>query len=374
MKVLLLHSDSIMQGQTIGGLGVVVQNLMKFWGEDDELYIVSFGGKDFQYSKNISHKAVKYKMVPNIPHATYRAFFIQPNLMRVALDFPAPDVVVGCDWNCSFAAKQLALHYGVPYVFWSHISPLSYCVKDEMDLIRTEAAIEVHALEQADAVLHVSESYAASFPFFLFAHKTAAIHNGVDLQDFEYKSEKSPFRYPEKFNVVFLGRAAKQKGIDKLIKTALPENCVLNFCVMDNKNTINGFETILYRLAEADPERYQFIGQVNGDVKSNYLRWADALIVPSLSEPFGLVGLEGLAAKTLVISTMVEGLGDFLHEDFAIKCLPEPDSISEAIRKAQSLSKEQREQMIECGYCVAQAHDWRMIVPKLKDFFKQTIK
>ncbi len=192
MRVLLINSDNPIV--PVGGVAEVMKAMMKHWNTDggkDELNVISFGGTDFIMDSTalVQHKKVRYEAVPNIQYSTYRSLFIQANLFRTALEFDRPDVIIATDWNCALAGKQLALHYGVPYVFWSHLSPTSYCIPDSQGHIKVESSIELQALEEADLILHVSESYSQRFPFNLFVQKTQVVHNGCDLEDFVYKEK-----------------------------------------------------------------------------------------------------------------------------------------------------------------------------------------
>lgn len=369
MRILLLNSDNLQD--PIGGLGIVIQKLIKFWGPEHELDVIGFGGHDVKPAPNIHYKVVRHFDVPNIQFTTYRSLFVQSSLIATALEFDGdPDLIVGCDWNTVCAARDIASFYEIPYIFWSHLSPSSYCVQDDFNnLIRIEEALELQGIDLADKILHVSESYSKRFPFNLYQDKVHIIRNGVELDEFSYKG-KNPYPYKDKFNVLFLGRPTKQKGIYPLIELELPENVTLNFALANSKG-LASVENLadIQKKCDDNPAQFSYLGDIRGKVKSNYLNHADALIIPSLSEPFGLVGLEGLASKTIVISSMVEGLGDFLKENVAIKCVPTKEGILEAIKQAQSLSVEERAIRIEKGYEIAKQHAWEKIVPQLKKFF-----
>ncbi len=378
MRTLVLNSDNPIV--PIGGVAEVIRAIMKFWNYDglnDNLDVISFGGEDFYMdeSKLIHHKVVRYEPVNNIQYQTYRSLFIQANLFRTALEFEKPDIVLATDWNCAIVGKQLALHYGVPYIFWSHLSPLSYCIPDSQGHIKVEASVEMQALDLADGVLHVSENYANKFQFKPFLFKTHVIHNGIDLDDFKYKEDKSPYKHTDRFNLLYLGRPVRQKGIPWLLEAKLPKNVILNFALADNRGLAAlGQTNLCSELCNQNPEQYQFLGDIRGTVKSNYLNWADAVIIPSITEPFGIVGLEALASKTLVISTLVEGLGNYMDSSFVIKIDKESsEAITDGIVRACKLGKVDKHTMIETGYEVAQNHDWRQKVIEIKNYLKEYI-
>ncbi len=364
----------------VGGVAEVMKAVMKFWNVDggaDELNVISFGGADFIYDETnkVHHKIVRYDSVQNVQYSTYRSLFIQANLFRTALEFPKPDIVITTDWNCAIAGKQLALHYNIPYIFWSHLSPNSYCIPDSQGHIRVEKIIEAQGLELADGILHVSENYAKKFPFSAFSEKTTVIHNGIDPEDFRYKDSVNPYFHKDKWNLLYLGRPVRQKGIDFLLEARLPEGCVLNFALADNKGLAAlGTNNIAKKVADADPDKYQFLGDIRGKIKSNYLNWADAMIIPSITEPFGIVGLEGLASRAIIISTLVEGLGNYMDDSCAVRIAVSTQGVEDGIVRAMQLPEEQKEEMRSIGSEVASAHDWRVIVKEIKEYLKKYIR
>lgn len=361
MRILLIHCDNTTNPS--GGLGFVIQNIIKFWGKEDFLDIYSFGGEDFTVSTNIKNISFKGSSIPNILQNYEKVMISQTEMFRECLSFQKPDLVISCDWQCSILGKQLSLYYKVPFVFWSHLSPLSYGDKSEQNRLST--ILEIKALEQADSILCVSDSYSKRFPFYLFDNKIKVIYNGVNLSDFNYKADKSPYKNPNNFNILFLGRPAYQKGIQNILEAKIPDNVTINFGLMGGAN----------KLIEDEYNNpcYEYLGQVKGRDKSNYLRWADAIIIPSLSEPFGLVGIEALASKTLVISTCVEGLGDFLKEDFVIKIPVGKEGIEDGIRRLIELTPEEKDRMVSVGYDVAKKYEWSVILTELKEYLKTLI-
>jgi glycosyltransferase involved in cell wall biosynthesis len=63
------------------------------------------------------------------------------------------------------------------------------------------------------------------------------------------------------------------------------------------------------------------------------LRQVDVVIVPSLSEPFGLVAIEAMAAEKLVIASRVGGLAEIVqHGETGVLIEPgDPDALAKEI-------------------------------------------
>jgi len=117
---------------------------------------------------------------------------------------------------------------------------------------------------------------------------TKIINPGFDYKKFKIK-KKEPF-------VLFVGRLAKQKGLDYLIQVAkkLP----------NTKFKIVGSGEQEIRLKSVAPENVEFLGFISGkklvDLYSNALIFC----LPSVGETLGFVLLEAMASGCAVISTI----------------------------------------------------------------------
>ncbi|MCL1049623.1 glycosyltransferase [Shewanella abyssi] len=108
--------------------------------------------------------------------------------------------------------------------------------------------------------------------------------------------------------LVAYGRLAKQKGFDLLIQA------MASFSEQEVTLTIAGDgedRDMLQQLAKAMPQ-VTFIGEVD-DVPT-FLSTADAVVIPSRWEPFGLSCMESVAAGRHVILPEIDGLADQITE------------------------------------------------------------
>ncbi len=103
--------------------------------------------------------------------------------------------------------------------------------------------------------------------------------------------------------IVFVGRHEERKGLGVLLEAVsrldLPIRC---WVLGDGPQS-----AALRRQHGADP-RVEWLGACDDAVKFARLRGADVLCVPSLGgESFGLVPLEGMAARTAVVASDIDG-------------------------------------------------------------------
>ena len=114
-------------------------------------------------------------------------------------------------------------------------------------------------------------------------------------------------RFPEFKNtkvLLYLGRFHPKKGVDLLINSFL-KKCKKNEILLlagpvDNADPYTKF---LQKLANKDNNQIVWSGMLKDDLKWGALRMADALILPSHQENFGMVIAEALSVETPVFLT-----------------------------------------------------------------------
>jgi glycosyltransferase involved in cell wall biosynthesis len=81
--------------------------------------------------------------------------------------------------------------------------------------------------------------------------------------------------------------------------------------------------------------KVMFTGFVDDDTLRKLQKCADVSVVPSLFEPFGIVALEAMAAKSPVVVSNTGGLSEIVEHDVTgVKVYPEnPDSLAWGITK-----------------------------------------
>lgn len=363
MKVLLILPDSPIQKS--GGLGERWFNLLQYLNFDIDCFCPGYDHRlnttnIFGFvQENSSYFAIGYTITKQIANklGTY-------DVMITSDHFTIP---VG------FYISQLLK---IPWILEFNLALFSYqklydpeklhpYLKAQSDYINY---LEKLGAEYADKVVLCSQYYYEELPYKTKNFtKPVVIPNGVNFEEFEVSTD--PFQFPgnKKFNVVYIGRLNTQKGVHLLLKCQLPKDVALHF--------VGGAEgSDLYNdvVSSCDNENKFYLGYKTGKEKVQILKSADAIIFPSLHEPFGIVGLEAIASKTLLITTRTGGIASYISADNCIVCEPTIESVENAINKAISLDKQKKQEMIESAYSNArQSFSWREIAKQYESVIQE---
>jgi glycogen(starch) synthase len=143
--------------------------------------------------------------------------------------------------------------------------------------------------------------------------KIEVVHWGIDTDNPHYHiNEHSPFN--EEKTVLFLGRLTIQKGPDYFIETAhrvlqhLPKT---KFIVAGNGDM---FERMINRAADLGMlGNFIFTGFLTGADVHRAFQMADLYVMPSVSEPFGLVALESMKNGTPILISKQSGASEVIN-------------------------------------------------------------
>lgn len=150
------------------------------------------------------------------------------------------------------------------------------------------------------------------------AQKVEIIPNGIDADRLESEYDESVLRaqhaLPDGPVVLFVGRLVHEKGIQVLLQAApsiLASHPDATFVIAGTGYFEEELRATAGKLGVA--ERVRFFGQANDSDLSELYAMADALVVPSLYEPFGIVALEGMANRVPTITSDSGGLIDIVE-------------------------------------------------------------
>ncbi|RAV14560.1 glycogen synthase [Mycolicibacterium sp. GF69] len=222
-----------------------------------------------------------------------------------------PDVVHAHDWLVAHPAITLAEFFDVPLVSTIHATEAGR----HSGWVAGRISRQVHAVEswlarESDSLITCSSSMSDEITelFGPGLGETRVIRNGIDCRRWPF-AERAPRTGPAQ--LLFLGRLEYEKGIHDAI-AALPR---IRRTHPGTTLTIAGEGTQLdWLMAQARKHKVlkatSFVGHLDHDALVGLLHTADAAVLPSHYEPFGIVALEAAATGIPLVTSNVGGLGE----------------------------------------------------------------
>jgi glycosyltransferase involved in cell wall biosynthesis len=220
------------------------------------------------------------------------------------------DIIHAHDWlayPAGIAAKRIS---GKPLVIHVHATEFD---RSGGNVNPSVYSIEREGMETADKIITVS-NYTRNIvceKYGIPPEKIATVYNAV-----ESLTTKQTDTYKKGFNekiVTFLGRITMQKGPEYFIEAAslvLTKMDNVRFVMAGSGDKMEEAVTRVAQLGIAD--KFHFTGFLKGDDVNKLFRITDVFVMPSVSEPFGIVPLEAMQSGVPVIISNQSGVSEII--------------------------------------------------------------
>ena len=255
-------------------------------------------------------------------HAMVRAGL---SLKDTSSDHPwRPDVVHAHDWLVAHPAVALAEFYDVPMISTIHATEAGrHSGWVSGSLSRQVHAVESWLARESDSLITCSASMCDEITelFGPGLAEATVIRNGIEAARWPFASRR---RRSGPAELLFVGRLEYEKGVHDAI-AALPR---IRRAHPGTTLTIAGEGTQQDWLVEqARKHRVlkatRFVGRLDHEELLAALHRADAAVLPSHYEPFGLAALEAAAAGTPLVTSNIGGLGEaVINGETGMSCPP----------------------------------------------------
>ena len=211
--------------------------------------------------------------------------------------------------------------------------------------------------------------------------KQIMIPNGVNTEPYAgiEKQNLTQFRrkfaLPEEKIVLFVGRLVYEKGVHVLVNAVqkVLDKVDAKFIIVGNgymKEQLSG----LVKSMGTD-RKVMFTGFVDDETLRKLQTCADVSVVPSLFEPFGIVALEAMAAKSPVVVSDTGGLGEIVNHDVdGVKVYANnPDSLAWGIIRVlsdQAFADHLRNRAYKK---IQEKYNWEKIALQTEDAYKAVL-
>ncbi|OFY51204.1 MAG: 4-alpha-glucanotransferase [Bacteroidetes bacterium GWF2_41_31] len=263
-----------------------------------EKYTSHVFSKDYQFSGkygyNLMEEVARYALIGSA--------------LSLKEDF---DIIHAHDWltyPAGVAAKESS---GKPLVVHMHATEFDRSGKN----INTQVYdIEREGMMAADRVItvsHLTRSIVIE-KYGIDPGKVVTVHNAVEPSLFTELSEVK--RTLNEKIVTFLGRITFQKGPEYFIEAAykiLQKDKNVRFVMGGSGDMLNRMIERVAQLHMAD--KFHFTGFLKGGEIDQMFALSDVFVMPSVSEPFGIVPLEAMRSNVPVVISKQSGVAEILR-------------------------------------------------------------
>ena len=221
------------------------------------------------------------------------------------------DVVHAHDWMTYPAGVAVSAMTGKPLVVHIHSTEFDRSGENVNQMVYDIERQGLHYASQVIAVSYLTSQIVIN-RYGVSPEKVRVVYNAIEQNGHTPDAGRAYIRNDEKI-VLFLGRITMQKGPEYFLAAAKK---VLE--VMDNvKFVMAGSGDMIRRTIEMAAEmgighKVLFTGFLRGSDVDKMFQMADLFVMPSVSEPFGLVPLEALRNDVPVLISKQSGVSEVL--------------------------------------------------------------
>ncbi len=226
------------------------------------------------------------------------------------------DVIHAHDWMTIPAAMAAKRKSGKPFVFHVHATEYDRTGGNPDERIKS---IEYLGLCEADHVIAVSQrTKSMLITHYKVPHdKITVVHNAIQQRTLPVEDLLQK-RLRQKL-IIFVGRITIQKGPEYFLHTAadiLRESSDYRFVMCGAGDLLPHMIEEAARLRIQN--KFHFTGFLSGSTLESLYAMADAFVMTSVSEPFGLTPFEAMRYNTPVIISKQAGAAELLPEQFLV--------------------------------------------------------
>ncbi len=328
MKVLFLGWE--FPPHSVGGLGTHSYNIVKALSEKGVIVNVILPFKEHSEIKGVNFLTFESELFESVYNLStkkeinemgektlYRDVFNEvEEYKNKALELSSQvefDVIHANDWVTGRAAIEIKKRTGKKLVATIHSTEYDRTAGKPWERIAKE---EKELIDNADVVVTVSRRLKEEITALYNAdeRKVSVIYNAINREKFNGIKRDSNRKV-----VLYVGRLSVQKGIDNLIRA---------FKIVSKKND----DALLYIIGEGPElsnlinlsinldlsDKVIFLGRVPDAEMEMLYSIANVFVMPSVSEPFGIVALEAIASNVPTIVSSQSGVSEIIKNTLTV--------------------------------------------------------
>jgi glycosyltransferase involved in cell wall biosynthesis len=284
-------------------------NIIPYVGPEDFAKAVEEKKKTGEsFTSNIFSKEYKFEggYGPNLMEEVSRYALIA-SAVSLKEDY---DVIHAHDWLCYPAGVAAKKASGKPLIVHMHATEFDRTGENVNTIVY---AMEKEGMEAADTVITVSNLTRKTVidKYGIDPKKVVTVYNAVDHAMMKEIGDVK--RNLNEKIVTFLGRITFQKGPEYFIEAAhkiLKRDRNIRFVMAGSGDMLNRMIKRVAQLGIAD--RFHFTGFLRGEAVNKMFALSDVFVMPSISEPFGIVPLEAMRINVPVVISKQSGVAEIL--------------------------------------------------------------
>jgi len=390
-------------GKDTGGMNVYVRDLTRYLGRLG-IHVDVFTRSQDEHVPHVLHdlgfgnRVVHVRSGPEVPRPKDELENYLPQFVAGIEDFSEIkdlkyDLIHSHYWLSGLAAGKLKSKWNVPVVSMFHTLGL---MKQRVARNAVEAeggyriSGEKEVIKLSDRIVAATPAEMAQLQWLYNADgaKIEIIPPGVELSRFYPIPEDEAKEYvgirPCDKMLLFVGRIEPLKGIDTLMKAiAIMREKDVDVCLA----VIGGETDTSAACQNEEMERLKvireqigladlvaFLGKRSQDTLPYYYSAAEAVVVPSHYESFGMVALEAMACGAPVVASEVGGLAYLVQDGVTGFTVPSDDPEALAGKLIVLLQdKKLREQMCNNAVEFVQNYSWRNIAARVAELYESLV-
>ena len=382
--VLILTTE--FNDQLIGGLGRHVNDLVRTGTKHNVTFIVMTPSQSGKESYMVEEGIHIFQLLPwqdqsedvsdYFRNLNFR--FTQFILQDLHMQF---DLIHVHDWFFAITACQLKKLLKKPLISTIHSTEFERKQFNNGRVIPQIIEYEDQLLQRSDHIIVCSHYMKTLLSKRIqIEHKSiSVIPNGIILDDMSkvlgHRDAIKRFPFLVEPYLLGLGRLVKEKGFHVLIE-AFSEICQMYPTL---KLVIGGsgpFEKDLKMIVKVNKleSNVIFAGFLTHIERNTLLSMSEAVVVPSLYEPFGIVAIEGMALAKPVLAFETGGLKEILRENRGVMVTQASrEHLAERLRFCLQYPKEM-EKVAAKGYqAVINEYQWLSIIIKTISLYNKVV-
>lgn len=303
------------------------------------------------------------------------------------------DFIYSHYWLSGWVAQKLKEAWGIPFAHMYHtLGQMKQRIQANQLILPDERiTVEQQITHWADRIIAATPAEQAQLLWLYRARRKTIeiVPPGVNIRRFTPVAEDEARRLlgisPDCKVLLFVGRIEPLKGVDtilmalRLICDRSPDLACEICLTIIGGNPVDESDHEMQRLRQLVDElnlglQVSFAGAKNQEQLPLYYAAANALLMPSDYESFGMVALEAMAMGTPVIASEVGGLAFLVRDDETGYLVPVRDPVILAGRIEDMLSDVQKSrQMGLRASHLALSYSWERIGDRLLQLFQDLL-